>query len=228
MNLTKDYQKFKFLDENRKINESNVKAIMESIKKHGFIRGKSIIVTMDYEIVDGQHRFEALKRLNETIEYEIIGGTRQEAIEKVMALNSHQSNWRINDFIESYALTMDCYRKILKFENKFDLGITVAIAYVGGKGLKPSQIRKGDPFDPNPDHDLMGNYLITFKDLYFARNKMFALAIETFWKKSNQEQRKRLHDLRLKIPSSVNVVDYLTVFENILNQKRRTNRIKLI
>lgn len=59
---TKEYHKFSFISTNRDINLSHVKNIMESIVEHGLL--EEITCNENYEIIDGQHRFKALQKLD--------------------------------------------------------------------------------------------------------------------------------------------------------------------
>jgi len=64
---TKEYQMFKTLDHNRSISEKNVSKILSSIKEQGI--QCPIVVDSRGNIVDGQHRLEALRRLNMVVPY---------------------------------------------------------------------------------------------------------------------------------------------------------------
>ena len=98
---TNDYTKFKRLDGNRKVLEPRVKKIMGSIQKVGQIPSP-IIVNDKNEVIDGQGRLEALKRLNLPVYYMVIPGI---GIEECIAMNINQSNWTLMDYIETYAET---------------------------------------------------------------------------------------------------------------------------
>lgn len=94
---TYDYSKFKKLLGNRNIN--HVKAIIESIKTYGDL-GTAIIVNEKYEIVDGQHRYDARKELGLPIFYEIKVGF---GIKECIAMNTSSLNWSLEDYINCYA-----------------------------------------------------------------------------------------------------------------------------
>lgn len=98
---SEDYRKFKSLLGNRYIKESKVENIASNIQEVGWLR-QPILVNENYEIIDGQHRFEALKSLGMPIEYVIDEGT---TLNECQALNRFQSNWTIGDYVNSYADT---------------------------------------------------------------------------------------------------------------------------
>lgn len=96
---TKDYNKFKKLKGNRGITDSRVNKIVSSINKVGYIINP-IIVNEKMEIIDGQGRFEALKSLKLPIYYIIIPGI---GIEQCISMNINNTNWKLMDYIDSYA-----------------------------------------------------------------------------------------------------------------------------
>ena len=67
LNETKDYDSFEFMATNRKINTKKVEKFMDIIKDRGI--QSPIIVNNNQEIVDGQHRFIALRRLGYVVPY---------------------------------------------------------------------------------------------------------------------------------------------------------------
>lgn len=96
---TNNYSMFKRLEGNRDVSEIRVKKIISSIKKVGYITSP-IIVNQKYQVIDGQGRLEALKRLQMPIDYIVEPGA---GIDECIAMNINQTNWRIIDYIESYA-----------------------------------------------------------------------------------------------------------------------------
>jgi hypothetical protein len=98
---TTKYDAFKYLPGNRGICENKVKTIKKSIQQYGYI-GEAIIVTNKFEIIDGQHRFNALKELNMPIIYSIVT-LNQVKYKAAQNMNSAQSGWRFNDHINSFA-----------------------------------------------------------------------------------------------------------------------------
>ena len=68
---TSEYEKFKVLGGNRRIDHSH--KVAESIKNHGQLLAP-ITVNEKFEIIDGQNRFEAFKRLNLPVQYIVSEG----------------------------------------------------------------------------------------------------------------------------------------------------------
>ena len=112
--VTKNYNAFNVLKANRDI--SNVQNIIDSIEKVGYIPCP-ILVNGDMEIIDGQNRFEALKRLNKPIEFYIVDGI---GIEEARSMNLGQKNWQPADFIKSYAESgNENYSRLIDLKEKF-------------------------------------------------------------------------------------------------------------
>ena len=73
VNRTTDYSLFKRLEGNRNVLEIRVKRITASIKKVGWIQNP-VIVNEKMEVIEGQGRLEALKRLGMPVDYIIVPG----------------------------------------------------------------------------------------------------------------------------------------------------------
>lgn len=95
---TYDYAKFKTMRGNRKVAEKRVTTIMESIKQIGRLP-TPIIVNEKMEIIEGQGRVEACKRLGLPIEYIIVVGA---TIEDCRVINQANTPWGEDDYIQSH------------------------------------------------------------------------------------------------------------------------------
>lgn len=107
---TTDYSKFKILLGNRNLDKLQVKRLKESFKRSYLTT--PIIVNENFEIIDGQHRFEAAKSLNLPIYYFINPKYR---LEEVQILNENMKNWNKKDYLNAYCDMK--YTEYLKFRN---------------------------------------------------------------------------------------------------------------
>jgi len=222
---TRDYSKFKFLNTNRAINLKNVEKIKASIREHGIIPGRPILVDGDYHIIDGQHRFLAIKELGHPIPYETIGG---DTINKAMALNANQQQWQMIDYITSHANQgNDNYRKVLKFNEKFNLGIIPSLFICFGTHYKSAKVKKGDHYDYVEDAEQIAEYIDSLEDVPFKKSKSFVFAIINLYRKTKPEQREIIRQNILRVHNFSNTRDYTNAFENILNHKKKNNYITL-
>jgi len=94
---TFDYDKFTLIKGNRKIKTFQVNRLKASYEK-GQIP-VPLIVNKSFEIIDGQHRREAIRQLNLPLPYMIINDAD---IKEVQALNMRQKNWNMNDHLKCY------------------------------------------------------------------------------------------------------------------------------
>ena len=98
---TISYDRYKFNSLQRKIKESHVKELMESMKLHGFLTNKAISVNEKNEIIDGHHRYLAAKNLGFPILVQVSKGLNEASI---IQANQLQENWDKHDFTNTYAI----------------------------------------------------------------------------------------------------------------------------
>lgn len=131
--ITDEYSLFKKLEGNRIINLKNVNAIIKSVTSNGY-KPTILIVNEKFEIIDGQHRLEAFKKLNLPIEYQIRTGL---TLKDAIALNVANKTWTNLDYIESYAsLDYKDYIDLLNLINSFKLVSYETIIEISGKTNK--------------------------------------------------------------------------------------------
>lgn len=119
---TNKYNMFKRLEGNRKVSDARVAIIKANIERVGYITNP-IIVNEKYEIIEGQGRLKALKELNLPIDYIIHYGA---GIEECIALNMKNTNWKLQDFIDSYAERgYISYERIKSLQEKYAYGLGV-------------------------------------------------------------------------------------------------------
>ena len=94
VDITENYKFFQFLDNNRKPNEKILGRLEKSIKENGI--QIPIVLNHDNQIIDGQHRFWALKKLGYKVPY-IISKTWKED-KHTIEINNTGSKWNAMDF----------------------------------------------------------------------------------------------------------------------------------
>lgn len=113
---TKDYSIFKRLVGNRDIPESRISKIVESIQTIGWVHNP-IIVNENMEVIDGQGRLTALQRLKMPVEYIIAEGAGNK---ECIYMNMNMVNWKLPDFIKSYAEQgNENYQRLLSLMEKY-------------------------------------------------------------------------------------------------------------
>lgn len=137
--VTNDYSIFKYMDVNRKISNVNVAKLVESINEVGWLKNP-LLVNEKFEVIDGQHRLEALKKLGLPVEFIIQDSLGRKECTK---LNESQKNWAIMDYVNSYANEgNDNYiwlRQQIKTYNILPNTTVLSVA-VGGKNMNGGRI----------------------------------------------------------------------------------------
>lgn len=143
--MTKDYKKFKFLQGNREVNNGHLRELAKSIALYpDLLPERPILVNEDFEIIDGQHRFEACKRLGLPVYYVV--GKNLDASSAV-ALNRNQRNWGLEDYAKSYADSGNQnYKKFLEAVEEYGFTPSITMTYLrGGKvANKTANFRNGE------------------------------------------------------------------------------------
>ena len=132
---TKNYSLFKELDGNRKINQSNLNRIKESMKKE--LLPIPVLVNEKHEIIDGQHRVAAATELNLPVYYMVVPHMD---LNDVHTLNSIGKKFSFDDYLEGYAAAgLTHYKNALAFKTKYKFPIAVYMyIWLGDKGMGKS------------------------------------------------------------------------------------------
>lgn len=142
---TKNYEKFKFMVGNRPINSAHTAKLIESIK--GKYLFNPIIINEKWEIIDGQHRFEAIKQLNLPLYFFINEGY---SYDEVVILNENQKNWGHMDFLLHYvSIGNKEYIEVKKIMEKYKITLTATLAFLQAGNSKATEEFKYGQFKIN-------------------------------------------------------------------------------
>jgi hypothetical protein len=139
------HDRFKLFSWNRNIDERHVRHLMREIAECNLIDFRPIIVTDKFFILDGQHRHEALKRLNLRVSYVVMAGlTEEEEIDTVIKLNSCAKDWRPKDYTTMHE-TFDNtnYIKLGEFAKKHTIPFESAKKLCSTKHCKLQEFKDG-------------------------------------------------------------------------------------
>lgn len=140
---TRDYTLFKSIDGNRRINKQHVKSLTEALaEKAHLIALNPILVTEDFGIADGQHRFEAIKQLGQPVYYI---QAKDLDLQDVQSLNASSKNWTPIDFAISFSdLGNKNYKLYLDFKKEFGLNHDVLLDFLSlDSPMTANMFRKG-------------------------------------------------------------------------------------
>ena len=227
---TEDYNAFKFTAYNRNIDENHVEKLKASIQKRDMTSSMPILVSDKMEILDGQHRFLALKSLKKPITY--IKVFKHEARD-VLTLNTNQKNWTIYNFFKFYAANGNrMYQSALNFMELHDIGIHDFILFAGYKKHQP--IKDGlFTFYADEIHNILDKYRVvcdTIKrqlkcnERSFLKSRFFVRALVVFVSDDRVDFNDFIENLKrnsYELSSKSSPKEYMRMFERIYNFKRR-------
>jgi hypothetical protein len=128
---TKNYALFKYIGGNRDIDEKRVLSVMDKMKNFPDTVAPAQC-NEKYEIIDGQHRLEASRRLGKSFYYYIVKGA---TIETVRAINDHDPRWSTGEFVNSFSSTGNINYEIYEsFEKKYGFGHAINIMLLSAAG----------------------------------------------------------------------------------------------
>lgn len=128
VHTTNDYFLFKPLDGNRNINQLHVNRLKKSMAENYLFT--VLIVNENYEIIDGQHRFEVIKELELPLNYLVCAGY---GLHEVHVLNANAKNWNADDYLDGYCkLGYPDYLKYQEFKEKYQFGHSECITILNG------------------------------------------------------------------------------------------------
>lgn len=115
---TTNYNLFKSLNGNRDLNRLHLQRLISSMKENYLFT--LIVVNEKYQIIDGQHRFEACKELGLPLYYVKVKGY---GLREVQILNVNAKNWNADDFLAGFCdLGLQDYIAYRDFKAKYGFG----------------------------------------------------------------------------------------------------------
>lgn len=216
---TTAYDKFKILFGNREVPRSKTLQLIKSIKENGYILNP-ILVNENFEIIDGQGRFSALKELEMPIDYYIVPDAK---IKECIVLNVNSKNWTTYDFIKSYADQGDVnYKRLLTYTKVIPYARIYLFAngICGGSAYNATSIKDGNIVVPDDTFEKTMETLNFLKDVDAYTNQISGRALEfqkavAFAYNCNGVDKERL---KSSIEKNINIVKPMASFEGALNE----------
>lgn len=228
---TKDYHLFSHLEGNRNINRQHVNRLVESMKEQYLV--SPIIVNGKYEIIDGQHRFEAIKLLGLPLLYIMV---KQYGLEEVQRFNTNQKNFSYDDFANGYIdLGKEDYRILKDFKDKYDFDWGVSIAMLTGmaarSGLDSQKFKDGEfkvkslakATEMADKITQIGQYYSEYTRKYFIYAAMKMIKLPGY---DHKHFMNKLKYMSTKLVTCNSVEDYVKLLEYIYNYKTRSEVLR--
>lgn len=123
-----DYSLFKPVNGNRELNQLHLDRIKKSMSENCLFT--ILYVNEKHEIIDGQHRFEALKSLGLPIHYVVLEGA---GLQDVQIYNHFLKKWNSDDYLSGYCeLGYPQYIAYKKFKDKYGFGHNETMSMLSG------------------------------------------------------------------------------------------------
>lgn len=230
---TTNYDSFKVLKGNRRLNQIQIKRLVESFQKRQLI--SPIIVNEKMQIIDGQHRFNVAKQLSLPVYFIMLDGYD---LEEVHILNQNTNNWKKETFLTSYCeLGYDDYQHMKEFMEKFpEFGINVSIMLLtnntqgsnqkGSQGFKRKTFQDGE-FKINNLKQAYSNAqkIMDFKPFYdgFTRQSFVAAMLGIFKNKQyvHEDMIAKVSKNPTQLVDCTSINNYRLLLEEIYNFRRR-------
>jgi hypothetical protein len=244
---TNDLSIFKTIEGNRPPNPQHIRRLADSITVNGILCNP-ILVNQKYEVIDGQHRLLAAKKVNSDVYYIIL---ENYGLNEVHALNLNQKNWSRKDFMEGYAnMGIESYKKLKLFynyNNDFNFSDCIALCSNitgGSSAVKAQQYRKDgavynmtEIFEEGTwtgkDFNLAQEYadkIRMIKSFYYGYNRStFVGTMIGMLQNKNFDFNEFMHKLRLQptaLEDCSSRQQYKLLIEDIYNYRSR-NKVNL-
>lgn len=227
VHTTTDYSLFKSLDGNRELNRLHFARLKKSIEQNYLLT--VIIVNENYEIIDGQHRFNVIKELGLPLNYIVCKGY---GLNEVQILNANSKTWNSEDYLDGYCkLGYSEYIKYREFRSIYGFGHNECLSILNGsisgsngdltKAFKEGKLKIKD-FEKSCEVADKIKYLQRFYPEY--RRKVFVLTMLKLFANKNFEFTEFIQKLKLQplaLQNCVSIDQMLMLVEEIYNYRRR-------
>lgn len=219
---TLDYEKFKYIDGNRIVSKAHLRTLISSFNNHpDLARSRPILVNSSFEIIDGQHRFEASRALSLPVYYTISNNID---ISTARLLNAAQRGWNLRQYLDSYVATgHQQYIHFSEMLEEFPIPMTMLMIYMAGyQGHNLRRQFKEGTFKMMKDKELVRDRLEKLKDFSqyyeFWSDDGLCIAFFKVLKMEGYDHDRMLRKMKeANMQRQVNQRDYLRELERVYN-----------
>ena len=224
VHTTTDYFLFKPIDGNRNKNLLHINRLKKSMSDNYLFT--VIIVNQNYEIIDGQHRFDVIKELKLPLNYIVC---KDYGLNEVHILNQNSKTWNSDDYLTGYCnLGYDDYLNYASFKDKYNLGHNETMSLLSGIQNKVDIdiFYRGDfkVKSLKNAEDIIEKIMMIEPYYNGVRRRAFIYAMMSLFKNKNFEFTEFLQKLKIQptaLQDCTNASNYRVLIEEIYNYRRR-------
>jgi hypothetical protein len=234
---TSKYSIFDTVTGNRLIDRGHLANLIAAVRANNLLQYQPILVNENMQIIDGQHRLEAAKRLQVEVFYIIGKGLK---LSDVITLNSRSKMWTTEDYLQSHVKNGNKeYEKIHPFANEHGLSIANAIAILFA-GRTQTVVMHGKVFREGKfevtDMEASEEFVARLKELSrytignVWQNRMFIQAMHLFYYRFELSHETLIAKLELTgttFGKQVTREEYLKAIETVYNFNAKKSRVRL-
>ena len=229
VHTTNDYFLFKSIDGNRNKSLLHINRLKKSMGSSYLFT--VIIVNENYEIIDGQHRFDVIEEMKLPLHYIVCKGY---GLKEVHILNQNSKTWNADDYLTGYCnLGYEDYLLYAEFKNKYKFGHGECISIFNNNSYRGNK-DAGTLLNFYQGNLKIDNYFASckiadkiqmIKKYYNGYNRRcFIYAMLSLSKNKNFEFTEFIIKLNAQPTSLVDCTTtghYITLIEEIYNYRRR-------
>jgi hypothetical protein len=224
---TFDYKKFKTIPGNRKPSENHIGQLIDSFTSHPeLIELRPILINEKDQVLDGQHRLNALERMGLKVPYQVVpGGT----LTTIQILNGTQLPWKLLDFVRSFAAAgKPDYQELLNYNLRYSFSTRFMASLLGDRiAWGTERAVKSGNFKIREDIEEADTFLRHYDEimqkspmLYKSKGEAFANALFKAWRLKEYEPARMLAQLDNKpVMPQATRMQYIKELESIYNYK---------
>lgn len=223
-NHTREYDRFKTAPGNRQLYRDHIRVLVRSFEEHPqLVELRPILVNSQYEVIDGQHRLEALKVLGLSVPYIVADDL---SIETAQLLNATQKAWSAIDFLLSYqTMGVKDYVTLQRYLDEFGFPLRPTITILSGLpgGRAARRFKNGD-FETRGDIETADHFfhhaidLLDASKFAWGREERYLMALYKLYQHNDYDVNRMLFKVKeTPIAPQANRVGYIAELERVYN-----------
>jgi hypothetical protein len=227
MFVTRDYAKFRITDANRDTDPRDVAELVEEMRRKPFTREFPIVVNSHMEVMDGQHRLQAIEQLKLPLYYIVSERMTMQDVAQAQAVTKA---WTLDNYMAYYVrharANRTDYIRVQEIVGKYGVSVSTALALGAvGRSVHP-EFKQGRLNYARYEHaKRVLEYAQDFRGVYNEwNNGWFLRALSSVVEHPNYSHERMMSKVRqwpdLLGPRS-NVQSYTDMLINLYNRHSR-------